>query len=331
MALPDHRLPNQPNHEPITGEPKIFLPKNVALHIFFTRHVSRKDLGDFDHFRNLVHDADIFVPESTGWVDDTWDKWNKVSKGDYKIYTRIKENILNDTKDPSNFDLALFDATYASRAQIVFIDVQGEEFNEKHDQITDDFDNFIGNSFEEQIAKADDFCHKYAQIQTERENHMLKQLGPILTQVIDPHPKLRVQDKVSVLMLLGSAHTRIVKILQNSIKLNESGLPNISYEFTDPNNIPSDELTNKYKDNEMVGDKERHRLLLEMVGYKFMHHNLNKKISEKILTKVVKILSEEEIIDLFITAKQSLQKKLDLHTFPIWQKVNDLAINLSQK
>ncbi len=328
MALPDGPL--KPVPEPNRGEPKIFLPKNVSLHIFFTAHDSRQDLGDFNHFRNLIRNSDIFIPESTDWVDYMAKNYNSISKGDYKVYTRIRDNILRDTNNPSDFNIALIEAVYSSRARIDFIDVQGNEFDRGIDSAIETFSKYTGDSFQDELALADNFCRQFARLQGPREDHMLEQIGPKLTDIIESHPKWRSQDKVSVLLFLGSVHTRIAKILQDRVKPTESGLPNISYEFSNREILSSDELANKYKEGEVVSKDEQYRLLLGTIAYKLIDGNFFKPGIRKTLVKISKILSEEEIIEFF-----NAQKKIDIgigqkSQYPIINKVESLVESYSK-
>jgi hypothetical protein len=337
MALPDGPFhPGQRPPEPNRGEPRIFLPPNVTLHIFFTYHGSKELFGDTAHFTNLIKNADIVVPENSVWSNEILKMQNDISRGNERIWRSAKEGVIKEA-NPFFVDFfhIYYDALYGSHAKVTYVDIQDESRGqEKLEEKLKTVVNF-NLTVDQNLASIQNLLKEIAERQQNREDHMIKNLGPRLTQVIEPNPKLSKKKRVSALMIIGSSHTRIFEILSNHIQPDSSGLPSISHEInrTAKVELPHIDLENSYKTGgQEIKEQDRQRLAIEVLAYNLIESVFGNKVNEIILPSILKQLSKDELLELFYSAQISYRKQVVLYSVsPLWKKIYDLIDNFNQK
>ncbi len=254
-----------PKETDIPKEPQIFLPPNVSLHLIFSRHAKREDLGDFGKFRETVRSADIIIPEEFSWTEGYLQELRAIAKGDTRLYHGHKEKRKGQPyEEASN---AVLETIFASHKQVVFVDVERESDLAKElmkATYERPSSEFIGATWEETLQKIDENIRHDAELQAKREDYILSRLGPQIKEAIDSHPKLKGKEKVSVVMMMGQEHTRIFDELEKSVVPGASGLPSVTQERLATIPIREIVLKNAHKSGEHMEKTAKVRLLAEI-------------------------------------------------------------------
>lgn len=246
---------------------EIFLPPNVALTIVFGRHAKAEDVGNLQDFRQLVRSADIFIPEAIGWDEKTLQDARKISGGDSRTYQRY---IPINPGDIVDYDRTVLSAMFNSKVKIQFVDVPSDHpLTQALESYKPGFDvpeSIFQPTFTQTLAALGKWLRNEAQVQKQREDFILTQIGPRLQQIIAPHPRLSNKPSVSVVMLLGSYHTRVHDVLRQTIPPSPSGVPRVDMiALPSATEIQESTLKKNYVGNTLT-EKEEQRLLAETLA-----------------------------------------------------------------
>ncbi len=318
--IPTRSEPLDPN--------KIFLPSNVELRFLFSKHHAAVDVGDPDEFRRSVRSSDIVIPESLAWNQAWLDDTRLVAKGKDNVYKHWK-NAVSGLPD-SEFALAMGSALFNSHAQVVFVDysvsdITPEELSAQH-SLVGPKEELLGSNFDDAVERFNSQIQQAAKVEKDREDHMLLQFGPRLTEAIDPNPKLAKKERVAVLAILGTGHRRVYDLLKQRYS-NEDELPHVSQETVQE---PIQSIYNRvkliYKSGETTTDDARKRMLLECVGESLLmpmrSHPDFSWLDVKKSSEILSALSEGEIREMYDSLDRE-SKIVDLQA-PVWRKIQSM-------
>lgn len=202
-------------------ERSIYLPEGVKLHIHFSAHDQEEDLGDPAYFQNLMKNADIYIPEAPGWINEHLVVAEKISKGDYKAYDNYKKSGPDDT-----FGIATMRGIYNSNKKILLVDIKSddENFNSVHQIHTKSlaktaFSDFLWGEgdLDKIVSQFTSRSNVLTMGEGYREGKILTNLGPAIESAIDSSQKLKSKDEVNVLMTIGLMHSPIYSVLKRHI------------------------------------------------------------------------------------------------------------------
>lgn len=305
---------------------EIFLPQNVSLNIFFTRHAAKEDLGDLNKLRKEIKSSDIVVPEEFGWTQDYLKRMNKIARGDYEEYKEWKEKVSNTNRYPE-FTLIIGDAIYFSHSKVVFVDM------EREDPRVEQLSSFGGmikakilESYDKTLESFEPHFKREALLQRQREEHILKQLGPKLKGVIDPNPKLRAKKPIKAFMILGYEHLYVFERLKELIIPDENGLPKVAKEISSSLMIESPEaqLKNLLKDNREVDPEIKKRILTKLFAKSIIRLLDRYRTDSAFIDSLVENLTDDEVRSMHVDVVRTEQMKFEIlrGQSPIWTVID---------
>ncbi len=245
-------MANYPEQQPRPTETEgrenpVFLPENVSLKMILSRHINGEDVGDFYEFRRKLKSADIFLPESIGWTDESLELFRAVSRGEKAAHRQALQTIDNPQNIflPSiDFQRALLKALYASNRLVVATDLKAGDPLIDKGLIILTGKELYSTDFETALELVTSHVRKVALGTEARENHILRKIGPALTAAIESKPKLKEKVQVDVLMTLGAMHIHVADVLTRQANLQRearcSRLPVVEVELNEFDEPTSD-------------------------------------------------------------------------------------------
>lgn len=229
------------------GEPKILVK------IFFSPHGTKNDI---EGFREVFQHADVFIPERSGWNEETLNVFRKLSEGKLS-----PAQVGNGEGAFQGVEEELDRIVFNSHKLITFIDFpQGHPLDVEEDSVRVPALKFGPNSFNEMLVAIRNFFQKKAELKKKREEFMLDQLKPKVKELIDENPSLKEKKEINVAMILGSAHTSFFDLLANKGFEVEKTF-NKSNSFKEPFYL---ELERKLVRDEVVSDEQMARVAFEL-------------------------------------------------------------------
>ena len=177
----------------------------IIYNVLFAPHATAKD---FAKLEENFKQCDIYVPETFGWSQSTFDRFNQVSQGkigpeEARIHTNFSETL--------NEELRII---YQSKKPIVLIDASEKKAKEIKEliRIMDStgeiaIHKFLTGNLEEAISNVYAYIDLSIEISTRRETIMKENLASTIKETIKNNPKLKNKSEIKVLISLGSMHT----------------------------------------------------------------------------------------------------------------------------
>jgi hypothetical protein len=195
-------------HEQRILVPELYIPTGVNVHIHFSAHSTRSDIGDVGAVTQLARNADIVLIEELNWDKDFEKIANKISRGDYITFKRYALDL---DEEQFGFLKVAMRAIYNSRAFISSVDLgKGHPLNPIISGYSgSDKPHAVAKTFKDHIVETDEKVLLFAQANMLREEHMLSVIGPKIDQIVANTPKLKDKTQIQVLMTLGTMHTNV--------------------------------------------------------------------------------------------------------------------------
>lgn len=187
-----------------SGEPKI------SFDIFYSFHDTAKDAKGL---AEQIKKSDIYMPELFGWDEQYLNNTKAIAEGkmtpDELMWKQLRGF---DSEYQYSFDYAEARALYKSGKYITYIDVprnhplfdRGADAREKLGRID------LTNNFPELVASFNENVKHWADIQKEREMHILSELRKFADAIKDGNiPELKGKKEIKILIALGAMHTGV--------------------------------------------------------------------------------------------------------------------------
>lgn len=187
-----------------------YLPDNVLVHFHFAPHATAEH---FEGAKELLPDADIFIPEISAWDESDVKLYTAISKGDRKIFDRcIAGNEHNLIRDWYNtVHRALFDTW----KPVLFIDYSADQAGDlaMAKTLQKQLEQGLGSDLDEALHRLADIEAQAMQKSATRNRLMVGNLGTKVTELVSGHPKLKDKPLVRVLAPMGFGHMPIYDYL----------------------------------------------------------------------------------------------------------------------
>lgn len=198
----------------------VFVPDNMAVHIYYGPHETAQDLGDFSNFRRLLGSTDIFIPELFGWSETLRERMNQASRGDRNVY--LADAAAYEKSGDAFFRKSL-EAIFSRYVAVDFIDVgrkdhifpalqmlsplDGYEFKTRERPPTE----LRGGEFVDYtIATKLEDLHDFTLSDICRTVIMLSCFGPKTRHIISISKRLREQARIKSFMTMGALHDTVI-------------------------------------------------------------------------------------------------------------------------
>ena len=183
---------------------------HVKIELYSAAHMNYEDSKGV---REMMPNADIFIPEGVGWKESDLDRKNDISVGkEDDTLKRAREKGI----ETADFGRASEDALSGTGIPVVSVDLPHEEVVEREKLSAFKPDRNDRLPYEESLRVFKEGREKFAKNQLEREQYMRTHLGPKILQALRMKPELRGQNEIIVLMPLGAAHTDIFHKLKDT-------------------------------------------------------------------------------------------------------------------
>ncbi|MDO8511653.1 MAG: hypothetical protein Q7S57_00095 [bacterium] len=180
----------------LLAEKKTTSGPSVNISMFFAEHVSAEDIHGLDE---QFSSADLFIPEVVDWTPEQLRQFNEVSSG--------KREPSDIAGDQDGFLGGQLQMIYRSHKPIVFVDLpHGHPLIERYDHLAGQ-GLPMEKTFSETLQKTRDQIAEFSSINQEREDYILSRVAPAVREVIEKNSVFRDKDQLSVLMLMGAAHS----------------------------------------------------------------------------------------------------------------------------
>jgi hypothetical protein len=203
---------------PEGGERKeIYLPDNLALTVFYSRHLNRSDLGDFNEFQNLLRSSDIYIPESLGWSEKDVSFYRQISQGNRAVLNESNDLLERKAHQNRGFLRAINEALFNSHVRVVFADIPygTPEHQRQLDVLTIFPDDLFAGTFDEGLNFLAGHYRDITETERIRDGYIINRLGPALRSEIQANQKLRKKGQINALMTIGSDHLRVASELSH--------------------------------------------------------------------------------------------------------------------
>jgi hypothetical protein len=230
-----------------------------VVHFHFTAHQTEEH---FEGLGELLPSADIFIPEAHPWTKQSLRDHNALAKGERRTLESLLEGAAG--TDNEGFAQAMLRAIHASFSpNRSYLPIR---FIDKPDKYTlPKKKNYYTDTIDGALHELADIAAHSAQESNVRDVEMVLNLGPVVSDLIRQHPKLRSKDTVKILCFLGELHTPVHSYLKEQPEVNGQlgvsywrGLKNISV-FT--------KIVQKY----LAGDHPTRDELLEWMVATMLH------------------------------------------------------------
>lgn len=176
---------------------------DLELRFFFSAHATAED---FRAIQEQLQQADVYIPEATGWDNSVRDRYKAVAEG--TVHRTWGDNV-------NSNPLALqYDYLYRSNKVILLLDIpQGNPALQDMvhagalQQRASDY--FFKGNLSRAIEKKRAAAQADAKFQRAREQYIVQGLRRDIPKLRDNFPQLREKSKLRVLASLGSAHTGV--------------------------------------------------------------------------------------------------------------------------
>lgn len=268
------------------------IPK-ISLHFFSSPHGTELDA---EGIQDRMKEADIFIPEISGWKYSTLEELKNISSG--------KKKNLDSKINP--FFSPVIASLFESNVPVTIIDMP-EEMKKRVENDLMKLKIPGNTSFEEaaeivsRVSKAEsDIKHK------EREKYMLSALGPKIAKVLDSRPELKQKEKINILITLGVAHTEIMKELSSDKGIETK--KELRYSPTVFGFYA--EMERRYDFGKEIPDSLKQKSLIEVLLSNsslktFLHESKNSAASMQFKRFLVNAFTEEELKALYEEKKNS--------------------------
>ncbi|MFA6028002.1 MAG: hypothetical protein WC752_03680 [Patescibacteria group bacterium] len=264
----------RPNQERREGEPRI------EITFFFSAH---RSMEDFACLQKLIAQADIYIPEAYGWMQEELDYLREIAKGEKKPKNIEESRGPKDAKEQEDAVL------YNSNKDIYFFDVPKEhELVNKSDGSDEEnraMNEFIYGDFDEAIALRKQAVSINSDYNRHRESYIRSKIEEELPVIIGKDPKYKSHPVVKVLVALGSYHTDIANKIESDYNVSKKFSSNSPYIYS-----YGDELNRRDKYHKPIDDLLVVRALLEDNIFHYFKENFADVISHDIFTRIIRII-----------------------------------------
>lgn len=188
-----------------------YLPDNVLVHFHFAPHGTSEHLEGVEQ---LMPQADVFIPELTGWDASDLKKFAAISKGDRKTLDKQTAGYASHPmRDWLNgINRALFDTW----KPVILIDQSAHQQGTSMTSLANKYMKYgFGSDIEEGLHKLADMESEVMKISALRNLTMIDNLGQKVTELVSNHPKLKNKAIVNVLATMGFGHMDIYEYLHS--------------------------------------------------------------------------------------------------------------------
>lgn len=226
---------------PLFDYDSIELIDGVNLDIYLlTTHTSAADLGEDGEFKHILEKADILLPETFGWGPGDVTDLNKISKGDYRHYERVKQRaqLGGSTLSNPGFTKALLSQLYNTKVAVAYIDWPAGHpdvrkiKNLMYEAIPE---SSLDLAFEEELERSRAWLEAFARLNMMREQYMLDNFSLTVGALIEANPRLvakRQSEGVSVVMNIGGVHSTVADGFAHARQLAVAEQPQLRLEVT---------------------------------------------------------------------------------------------------
>ena len=295
---PDQEMTSEKDTKFLSGYLKEKFGDNfpkISLHFFSSPHATETDA---EGIRERMNEADIFIPEISGWKNSTLDEIKKISAGEIRNLDLRKSGI-------NPFFQPVFESLFESNIPVTIIDAPEETKREMEKNLMKI--KIPGNTPFEEAAEAvsrvskieSDIKHK------EREKYMLSVIGPKIAEILENRPDLRQKEKINVLLTLGVAHTNIIKELSADTDIEVS--KELRYSPTIFGFYA--EMQRRYDFGKEISDSLKKKALIEILLSSplktFLQNSKNSATAMLFKRFLVEAFTEEELKTLYEEKKTS--------------------------
>lgn len=182
-----------------------FVPPNMDITVFYGGH-SRAS-----HFAALqphLEGAQVFVPEITYWGLQEISLLSRISQGDRSAKKELERDCAGGRFSP--FDAAEIKWLRGTEVYITGIDYGASA--PRADELFDHYSEWglldkVDPSYPKTLDMIAAYADREAEIESHREDIMIRSIGPRLEKLVDAAPELATQEPVHVVIHQGTAHT----------------------------------------------------------------------------------------------------------------------------
>lgn len=275
--------------------------ERLDIHIHYSPHGSLEDLQTAER---LIRSGqyDIYVPEIPHGNEQSDALWLRIAQGDSKLYAQISE-IFRRKKAVS--ELASISIFYASGIPIILPDItkkEGQQFGV--DDLVQRQLPFEFDGFENDYQRTRVEVHRHAKNIYFRDHILATRAPAYAMDLINSDTELSEQEKVKVLITLGSRHTLLSHLLrQNGYQVSRSFnvMPHI---FTPLDSAARKIIFNgELPENDYMAAHKQFILYLPLAQY--LHHNPhNTAASFALARRAVDMVSDDQAREFYELLKE---------------------------
>lgn len=266
---------------------------NIKYEFFFAPHSSPTDL---EGLKERFQQADIYIPESSGWTQEQLDVLRDVANGNIDVMQKIPGE--EDGSPSHRRDIQFLRMIYNSHKPITLVDIPEAE----HKKLEVAEANWNGDFSDILVFEKEQASH-LLRPDKEREQYMLDHLEPRVKELIGEHPSLKDKKEINVLLSLGIAHDPIY------IDLKKRGGETVRF-FGQSSSVFSfkEEGARRLRFNKPIDDDLTSKMYLEMMFNGSFGRDIDKLTEDymkftKLSRKIVSLFSFEEARQIFESSK----------------------------
>ena len=186
------------------------LGPRISIEFHFSAHGTAEDLA---HLVEMIHQADVYVPEAQGWSPKDKLELEAISRGELTpVQAGFKGKRLPE-----------MEALYNSKKPILLIDTpKGHHTEKRYEESRTVADRAVNlfetGKFEQALLQAKRYAEARHYLLNQRDDHLRVQLQYQLQNLTGNFPQLREKPEIKVLVFLGAAHQAVYEMMERAGK-----------------------------------------------------------------------------------------------------------------
>lgn len=327
MAIEAKRLSSEIQFSYLT------LPEKARITVHLSYHNNNQDI---DNLYGLIRQHDVIIPEITGWHSSQLRLLEDISQGKANVLDSARRQ-LRSNGDRHGHMSNIFENLYRTKKEVLLVDVPSNSgiFKELYLHTQVPVSALMNQDFDKTLRLISSYDKKEAELNHRRDEYIANNICTSLAHLIDKNPKLKEKDHVKALILLGSTHGQVYRLLHSN-PLNEDKIRLIfnprKQVFNFENELERRHMRGLTITRELVARVFAELILRESIIPDVRLASISRKTNDQvvILRNVIYKLSLDEIKDLH---KEVMNNGINeaLKSTGIGAKINDILLDIERQ
>jgi hypothetical protein len=233
----------------------------VSVEFLYGAHRTARDT---QKLQERIAEADVVVPESSGWERDELQAWRDLSEGTITPAQVFQKFGLSTANEEDRRWLEEYEIIYKSHKAIDVIDVpRGHPLDKEINDCLGTPIYFCDGDFEKALERVKNYTKNWADIQKKREAYMLSRFKEVVKERTLPNQKRGL----NILITMGAVHTGVWHALKNEGVNTRAKFSPAPFIFSDQEELTRRYLFEKSVDDELVANVLLENILLNQFGW----------------------------------------------------------------